>query len=139
MNSGKFLILDILNPKHFQNSIVYYLFLDFLVFLTFFSILPIYFSKKIVNFCGVLFYGLEILWKSFGKFQNSFFLRNRNIWNRIFLKISIVYYSFFYFFDMFFLFHLSILVKKFWKFSRFLLYWLEILWKSFEKFQNSFF
>jgi len=61
MNSGKFLILDILNPKHFQNSIVYYLFLDFLVFLTFFSILPIYLSKNFGTFCGVLFYGLEIL------------------------------------------------------------------------------
>jgi len=47
---------DIVKTKHFQNSIVYYLLFNFLVFLTtFFSILPIYGFQKILKIFVLLY------------------------------------------------------------------------------------
>jgi len=68
---------DIVNTKHFQNSIVYYLPFNFVVYLTF-----------------LLFYGLEILSMIFGKSWNIF-QKNIDIWNpKLFINF-IIYFLFF--------------------------------------------
>jgi len=81
-----------------------------------FNFVHLYLSRNSRNFYAFLFYGLEILSKSFGKSWNVF-LKNIDIWNPKFFINSIFYYLFFLFFqhfgNLFFLFHLSKLVKKF--------------------------
>jgi len=75
----------------FQNFTVYY----FLIFLTFiFQFRLSVLFKKFWNFYVILFYGLEILSKIFGKSWNIF-LQNINIWNPKFFINSIIYYLFF--------------------------------------------
>jgi len=64
-----------------------------------------YFSKNSENFYVLLFYGLEILSKIFGKSWNIF-LKNIDIWNPKLFSNSIIYYLFFFYFinifDVFF-------------------------------------
>jgi len=110
--------IDMWNILFFQNSAVYYLLFIFSIFLTFcFSISSICTCQKILEiFMFFLFYGLEILWKNFGKSWNVF-QKNIDIWNPKFFINSIVYYLFVYSFSIlvifFFLFQLSKLFKKF--------------------------
>jgi len=78
-----------------------------------FNFVYLHLSTNSRNFYVFLFYGLEILWKSFGKSLNIF-LKNIHIWNPKFFINSIVYHFFFqHFGNLFFLFRLSKLVKKF--------------------------
>jgi len=81
----------------FQNSAVYYLFIIFLLFLTFYfqfrlSVLV----KNSTNFYDFLFYGLEILSKNFGKSWNIF-QNNIDIRNPKFFINSIIHYLFFFY------------------------------------------
>jgi len=81
----------------FQNFAVYYLFIIFSLFLTFYfqfrlSVLV----KNSTNFCDFLFYGLKILSKNFGKSWNIF-QNNIDIRNPKFFINSIVYYLFFFY------------------------------------------
>ena len=65
-----------------------------------------------------------------------FIKKNRDIWNTKHFHNSIVYYflfDFFVFLTSYFLFYLSIVVKKFLKFCISFLYGLEILSKNFSK------
>jgi len=67
------------NKEYFKSKTFLIVYSLLFVFFLFFSIFDIFFYftyifvKKIGNFCGFLFYGLEILSKNFGKFWNSFF------------------------------------------------------------------
>jgi len=97
---------DILNTKHLQNFIVYYLLFYFLVFLTFF------FLKIFVFF---------ILWirdfvKEFCKIMVFFFKKIWYIWKPKFHQNSIISFFFSIFYIFFFLFHLSKLDKKLFNF-----------------------
>jgi len=80
----------------FLNYAVYYLFFCFfIIFDIFFSISFIcHFSKNSGNFYVLLFNGLEILSKIFGKSWNVF-LKNIDIWNLKLFTNSISYYLFF--------------------------------------------
>ena len=80
----------------FQNSAVYCLFFIFLLFLTFiFNFIYLYLSKNSrIFYVFILFYGLEILSKNFGKSWNVF-QKNTDIWNLIFFN-----YLFFYSFSI---------------------------------------
>jgi len=60
-------------------------------------------SKNSENFYVLLFYGLEILSKIFGKSWNVF-LKNIDIWNPKLFTNSIIYYLFFYFISIFYVF-----------------------------------
>jgi len=78
-----------------------FVFLFFLLFWHFiFNFDYLYLSKNFRNFYVFLFYGLEILSKSFGKSWNIF-LKNEDIGNPKFFINSIVYYLFFLFFQHF--------------------------------------
>jgi len=106
---------DIVNTKHFQNSIVYYLLFNFLVFLTsFFLFYPSVVFKKFLKILCCF-----IVWiRDFMKYSTKlwfFFQKNWDIWILEFQQNSIIYNFFFIFFSIFgifFLFHLSKLVKK---------------------------
>jgi len=80
------------NIFFFQNSKVYYLFFFFWHFL--FNFVYLYLSKNSRNFYVLLFYGLEILSKIFGK-SWIVFLKNKDIWNPKLFTNSIIYYLFF--------------------------------------------
>jgi len=101
----------------FQNSAIYYLlFIFFFIFdILFFNFIYLYLSKNSRNFYVFLFYGLEILSKNFGK-SWIVFHKNIDIWKTKFFINSIVYYLVFVFFihfgNVFFLYHLSKLIKK---------------------------
>jgi len=110
---------DTLNKKHFQNSIIYYLLIYFLVSLTsfFFSILPVYgFTKKIKSF--VLFYCMNPrFYQKILQNYGFFVKKNWDIWYPKFQQNSIVYYFVFIFLVFLafcLLFHLSKLVQKLW-------------------------
>ena len=96
---------------------LYVLFIFFDIFFFFFHLSIL--VKKLCKFLWCLIVWIRVFMKEFWKILELFFLRNRDIWNQIFFKNSIVYYSFFFnFLTSFFLFHLSILVKKFWIFLK---------------------
>jgi len=105
----------------------------------FFNFVYFYLSKNSRNFYVFLFYGLEILSKNFGKSWNVF-QKNIDIWNLKFFINSIVDYLVFLFFDhfgnVFFLYHLSKLVKKFytflWCFIVRIIYFMKEFWKILE-------
>jgi len=82
------------NTKHFQNSIIYYLFFYFLVFLTSFFLfyLPIV-IKKFLKFLSFLLYGSEILSKNSTKLW-FFFKKIWYIWNPKFHQNSLIFYFF---------------------------------------------
>jgi len=90
-------------------------FLFFLLILTFYFQFRLYVVVKKFLKLFFLFYILEILSKNFGKSWNVF-SKNIDIWNPKFIINSIVHYLFFYSFSilviLFFLFHLSKLVKN---------------------------
>jgi len=112
---------DIVNTKHFQNSIVYYLLFNFLVFFTSFFLFFLFmvlkkFLKVVFFYCMDPRFYQKIL-QNYG----FFFQKNWDIWNPKFQENSIVYYFFFIFLAFlafFLLFHLSKLVKKFWNFFK---------------------
>ena len=64
-----------------------------------FNFIYLYLSKNSIYFSVLLFYGLEILSKNFGKLRNIF-QKNIDIWNPKFFISSIVYYFFFYSFSI---------------------------------------
>jgi len=111
---NKILICEIFFFSKFFGLV--FVFYFFIIFHTLFSISSICTCQQILEiFMFFLFYGIEILSKNFGKSWNSF-LKNIDIWNRKFFINSIVYYLcclfFQHFGNLFFLFHLSKLVKK---------------------------
>ena len=59
-------------------------------FTSFFYFTYPYMLKSYGKFCGVLFYGLRILWKNSEKFWNFFKKKNKDIWNRRFMWCFIV-------------------------------------------------
>jgi len=108
---------DIVNTQHFQNFIVYYLFFNFLVFLTSFFLFHL--SMVFKNFLKFLCY--FIVWirdfiKKFYKTIVFFFKKNWDIWNPEFQQNSIVYYFFFIFLAV-----LAFFINEFWKFLKVLL------------------
>jgi len=121
---------DIIITKHFQNSVVYYLFFNFLVFLT--SFFLVYLSmvfKKFLKF--VLFYCMD---PSFYQeiLQNYvfFFKKIWDIWTPELQQNSIVYYFyliFLAFLAFFFYFTYPNLSKNFGVFCSVLFEGLEIL------------
>ena len=101
----------------FQNSMVYYLFFYFfIIFDILFSISPICICQK-----NVEIFMLFVLWirdfiKDFWKIMEYFSQKYRHLKSKI-LYNSIIYYLFFFLFfqhfgNLFFLFHISKLVKK---------------------------
>ena len=111
-NSQKFLIKknrDIVNTKHFQNSIVYYLLFKFLVFLTYFFLfyLSMVFKKILQIF--VLFYCMDprfyqkilqnygfFLKKKIQIFENQNFNKIPSV--TIFFLIFLAFLTFFFYF-----------------------------------------
>jgi len=91
---------DICNTKHFQSSIVYNLFFNFLVFLTSFVLfyLSIVVKEILKKFCVLFLYGFEILSKNSAKLW--FFLQKIEIFeiqnfNKIpFFTISFLFLAF---------------------------------------------
>ena len=79
--------------KFYGLLFVFYFFIIFDIW--FFNFVYLYMSKHSRNFY-VLFYGLEILSKNFGKSWNVF-QKNIDIWNPKFFINSIVYYLFFFY------------------------------------------
>jgi len=89
---------DIVNRKHFQNSIVYYLLFNFLVFLTsFFLFYPSVVFKKFLKILCCFIVCIRDFMKKFCKTM-VFFQKNWDIWILEFQQTSIVYNLFFYFF-----------------------------------------
>ena len=87
---------DIVNTKHFQNSIVYYLFFNFVVFLS--SFFLVYLSMVFKNF--LKFLCCFIVWirdftKDFWKIMEHF-SKNIDIWNPKLFTNSIIYFLFFF-------------------------------------------
>jgi len=113
---------DIVNTKHFHNSIVHYLLFNFLVFLTsFFLVYPSMVFKKFLKFLCCFIVWIRDFIKNFSKTMVFFFKKNWDIWNPKFQQNSKILtkfhlYSFFFIsfsiFSIFFLFHISKLVKK---------------------------
>ena len=107
---------DIANKKHFQNSIVYYLLFNFLVFLT--SFFQFYLSKVFKEFLKffVLLYWMET--RFYQKFLQNYglFLKKNEIFEiQNFNKIpsfTISFLFFQHFWHFFLLFDQSKLVKK---------------------------
>ena len=110
---------DILNTKHFQNSIVYYLLFEFFsIFGIFFSILPVYGFKNNLKFLCCFIVRIRDFIKKLYKIM-VFFKNNWDIWKPKFQQNFIVYSFFFIllgFLVFCFLFHLSKLVQKLWNF-----------------------
>ena len=79
----------------FLNSAIYYLFYYYFWHFLF-NFVYLYLSKNAGNFYVLLFYGLEILSKIFGKSWNLF-LKNIDIWNPKLISNSIIYYFLFIF------------------------------------------
>jgi len=134
---------EIWNAKHFQNSIVYYLFFYLLVFLTSFFLfyLPIV-IKKFLKFLYFLLYRSEIL--SMNSAKLWFFLCEKiwYIWNKKFHQNSEIYYFFLIFLSFltsfFFYFTYPNLWKDYWSFCGVLLEGLEILSTNFGNFLKVF-
>jgi len=112
--------IDIWNPKFFINSIVYYFFFNFLVFLTsFFSILPVYgFQKNWKIF--VLFYYMDL------RFYQKFEVFEIPNFNKI-PSFTISFLIFLYFWHFVFYFTYPNLSKNYRIFCGVLLEALEIL------------
>ena len=101
---------DIVNTKHFQNSIVYYLLFNFVVFLTsFFLVYLSIVSKKFLNFLYCFIVCIRDFIKKFCK-TVIFFFKKKCSFTKIdiceifFFQISAIYYLFFYFSNIFHIF-----------------------------------
>ena len=110
---------DVLNTKHFQNFIVYYLLFNFVVFCTSFFI--VYLSmvfknilKIFVLFCCMDSRFYEKILQNYGFFKKKL----RYLKSIILTKFHCLLFLFYFFsiFGIFFLFHLSKLVQKLWNF-----------------------
>jgi len=107
----------ILNTKHFQNSIIYYLLLNFLVFLTSFFLfyLSMVFKKFLKFLCSLIVWIRHFIKKFY---KTIFFFKKKIVIFEIqnFKKILSFSIDFLACLAFFFLFHLSELVKKLWNF-----------------------
>jgi len=100
MNSGNFLKLVYKNIDmwiFFSKfcGLLFFFCLFYYFWHCLFNFVYMYFSKNSENFYVLLFYGLEILSKIFGKLWNIF-LKNIDIWNPKLFSNSIIYYLFFF-------------------------------------------
>jgi len=108
---------DTLNTKHFQNSIVYYLLLYFLVILTsFFCILPVYSFQKKLKFLCCFIVWIRYFIKKFCKTMIFFSRKIQILEIKNFIKIPSFFFYFLTFLAFYVLFHLSKLVQKLWNF-----------------------
>ena len=111
---------DILNTKHFQNSIIYYLLFNCLVFLT--SFILVYLSmvfqkihKIFVLFCCMDLSFIKKFYKTMVLFSKKIYIFEIQNFNKI-RSFTIYFFIFLAFLTFFFLFHLFKLVKKLWNF-----------------------
>ena len=89
---------DIVNTKHFHNSIVHYLLFNFLVFLTsFFLVYPSMVFKKFLKFLCCFIVWIRDFIKNFSKTMVFFFKKNWDIWNPKFQQNSIFTLCFLFF------------------------------------------
>jgi len=120
--------IDIWNPKLFTNSIIYYLFFLLPFSTPFFPISRNQTCQKIINIFVVLYYTDYRFYQRI--LENSWILikKNRDIVNTKHFQNPIVYYllfNFLVFLTSFFLFYLSMVLKKFLKFLCCFIVWVR--------------
>jgi len=107
---------DIVNTKHFQNSIVYYLLFNFVVFLT--SFFLVYLSmvfEKFLKFLCCFIVWIRDFTKDFWKIMEHFSKKYRHFKSKIIPKFRylLLFLFYYHFWRLFFPFHQIKLVKKF--------------------------